>query len=184
MKKLRLNSIKSKAQKGFTLIELMITVAIVGILAAVALPAYINYTIRGQVTEGFTIIGGIQTSMQEYYATTGSFPVDLDQLGINVPIGKYVESISVYQGSSSTASADINPGFVNVIFASGGGSGNTGTTGVIQVVFGNSSNANIQQKSLLMTAQDDGSGNISWTCTSPDMSQAYLPTGCTSSAGQ
>ena len=57
-----------KLQKGFTLIELMITVAIVGILAAVALPAYQNYTIRAQVSEGFTLSGGVQTAVAENYA--------------------------------------------------------------------------------------------------------------------
>ena len=62
-------------QKGFTLIELMITVAIVGILAAVALPAYQNYTIRAQVSEGFTLAGGLQTVVAESYAQKGAFPL-------------------------------------------------------------------------------------------------------------
>ena len=61
-------------QKGFTLIELMIVIAIIGILAAIAIPAYQNYTIRSQVTEGLSLADGWKTSISEYYAQNGSFP--------------------------------------------------------------------------------------------------------------
>src|ERR1700677_3675390 len=61
-------------QKGFTLIELMIVIAIIGILAAIAIPAYQNYTIRSQVTEGLSLADGWKTSISEYYAQNGKFP--------------------------------------------------------------------------------------------------------------
>jgi type IV pilus assembly protein PilA len=55
-------------QKGFTLIELMIVVAIIGILAAIAIPAYQDYTIRAQVSEGATLAGGVKVAMADYFA--------------------------------------------------------------------------------------------------------------------
>ena len=61
-------------QKGFTLIELMIVIAIIGILAAIALPAYQDYTIRAQVTEGLSLASGVETAMADYYAQYGVFP--------------------------------------------------------------------------------------------------------------
>jgi type IV pilus assembly protein PilA len=92
-------------QKGFTLIELMIVIAIIGILAAIAIPAYQNYTIRSQVTEGLSLSDGWKTSISEYYAQNGSFPSSSATAGASGVIavsgnsvGKYVSAIAVAKG--------------------------------------------------------------------------------------
>src|SRR5580698_3450981 len=79
-------------QKGFTLIELMIVVAIIGILAAIAIPAYQDYTIRSQLTEGPNLAGALETATAEYYANTGSFPTSNSTVGVGTITGKYVAS--------------------------------------------------------------------------------------------
>jgi len=86
-------------QKGFTLIELMIVVAIIGILAAIAIPAYQDYTIRAQVTEGLNLAGAVKASVAETYSQTGAWPLDLTALGItNAPSGKYVSGVTIATG--------------------------------------------------------------------------------------
>src|SRR5690606_26320400 len=92
---MKLNTIKTQAQKGFTLIELMITVAIVGILAAVALPAYQDYTIRAQVAEGLSLASGAKVVVAEYYANRGDFPADNDGAGYGGAEGKYVTAVDI-----------------------------------------------------------------------------------------
>jgi type IV pilus assembly protein PilA len=84
-------------QKGFTLIELMIVIAIIGILAAIAIPAYQNYTIRAQVTEGLTLADGWKTAIAEYYANTGTWPALAALTGTVASNGKY-ESVTVLAG--------------------------------------------------------------------------------------
>jgi type IV pilus assembly protein PilA len=89
-------------QKGFTLIELMIVVAIIGILAAIAIPAYQDYTIRSQVTEGLNLASAVKTGVAESFANTGEWPADMDAAGgdsANLPSGKYVEEIDVSNGT-------------------------------------------------------------------------------------
>ncbi len=88
-------------QKGFTLIELMIVVAIIGILAAIAIPAYQDYTIRSQVTEGLTLAGAMKAAIAERVANTGVWPISLLELGMDdgagnpvPPTGKYVSSVN------------------------------------------------------------------------------------------
>lgn len=73
---------KASIQKGFTLIELMIVVAIIGILAAIALPAYQDYTKRARVSEGLTLAAGAKTAVAEFHASEGKFPASNGEAGL------------------------------------------------------------------------------------------------------
>ncbi|HFC7902890.1 TPA: pilin [Neisseria meningitidis] len=88
-------------QKGFTLIELMIVIAIVGILAAVALPAYQDYTARAQVSEAILLAEGQKSAVTEYYLNHGEWPGDNSSAGVATSSeikGKYVKSVEVKNG--------------------------------------------------------------------------------------
>ncbi|MBK0053334.1 pilin [Stenotrophomonas sp. S39] len=95
-----------KNQKGFTLIELMIVVAIIAILAAIALPAYQDYVARSQVSEAMTLSSGAKTAVTEYYADKGSFPTTNALAGLAPAAsinGKYVASVTVGTAGAITA---------------------------------------------------------------------------------
>ncbi|HFC3823325.1 TPA: pilin [Neisseria gonorrhoeae] len=100
-------------QKGFTLIELMIVIAIVGILAAVALPAYQDYTARAQVSEAILLAEGQKSAVTEYYLNHGEWPKDNASAGVASPTdikGKYVQKVEVAKGvvTAQMASSNVN----------------------------------------------------------------------------
>ncbi|MBL7251764.1 pilin [Alloalcanivorax sp. C16-2] len=142
-----------QVQKGFTLIELMIVVAIIGILAAVAIPAYQDYTIRSQVSEGLNLAAGAKTAVAEYYNQKGAFP-------------------STNASAGLADAGDIQGSYVDEVDAA------YGTGGVIQVKFGNDVNANIDQSTLLISAITTA-GSIKWKCkTGGSIDEKYVPTSC------
>ncbi|HFC7619986.1 TPA: pilin [Neisseria meningitidis] len=100
-------------QKGFTLIELMIVIAIVGILAAVALPAYQDYTARAQVSEAILLAEGQKSAVTEYYLNHGEWPANNSSAGVATSAnikGKYVQSVTVANGviTAQMASSNVN----------------------------------------------------------------------------
>ncbi|WP_168405356.1 pilin [Acinetobacter indicus] len=141
------------AQKGFTLIELMIVVAIIGILAAIAIPAYTDYTARAKITEAVGALASAKTSVSEYYTSMGEMPADAAAAGINTaPAGSYVAGITYNQTS----------GTVSEIIAE------------IQNVNGT---ANGKKFQLTGTGSDAG---VTWACSTVDLDQKYLPANCRS----
>ncbi len=138
-------------QQGFTLIELMIVVAIIGILAALAIPAYQDYTIRSQIAEGLQIVGRAKISASEYFQDKGSFATSNTMAGLSAPAtiqGNYVTQVAL------------------------------GAGGAIQVTFGNDANAKIAGAVLTFTPTDN-EGSISWVCNGDAaLPNKYLPNAC------
>lgn len=167
---------KQMMQKGFTLIELMIVVAIIGILAAVALPAYQDYTIRAQVSEGLSLTGGLKTAIGDFFAAKGTWPADNAEAICGVTPAPAT--------CLGTAPTDNKGNYVSEIGV---------LTGGIQVTFGNKANAKIAAKTLAVIPGADAAGNVSWICgtaatpggvtkavsaAATNTDPRYLPTSC------
>ena len=137
-------------QQGFTLIELMIVVAIIGILASVAISAYQNYTIRAQVSEGLSLSGGAKVAVSEFFVERGVWPDDNAEAGLadkHDIIGNYTEHIEVEDNE-------------------------------IEIKYGFDAHTTIFDEKITLTAFDND-GSISWTCASDGVIQPkHLPAAC------
>jgi len=143
-------------QKGFTLIELMIVVAIIAILAAIAIPAYQNYLIRTQVTEGSSLADAGKTGVAEFFSNTGRLPGNNTSAGVPTAgsiIGSYVGAVTI----------------------------GTPATGKIQATFsGTKANTKILND-ILVFSPTTHAGSVSWTCgssTGTNVPAQYLPQSC------
>jgi type IV pilus assembly protein PilA len=151
---------KRSIQKGFTLIELMIVVAIIGILAAVALPAYQDYTVRAKVSELVLAASSLRTEVSEFAQTNGAVPA---QASVAVPTtgSKWVKSLHVDADNSASPTATIT-------------------------VVGNT-DPKLNNRGLEMVGVLDGDGKVNWTCraaqstthaTGGAIEARYLPSSC------
>jgi type IV pilus assembly protein PilA len=154
-------------QKGFTLIELMIVVAIIGILAAIAIPAYQDYTIRAQVSEGMNLAAAAKAAVAETFLNRGTAPADRTAAGMTPNAtdtqGKYVASVGV-------------------------------ANGVITITYGNEAHTNIDAQTLTLTPYKSIDESVVWRCgnapdpglslmdgavyAAPSVDPNYLPSAC------
>lgn len=142
-----------KKQQGFTLIELMIVVAIIGILAAIAIPAYQDYTIRAKVSEVLQVASKDRTSVSEYYTSVGNMPTTASQAGINVASAQsdYLTADTTYGNTGASV------GTLTYTLGSLGAADATGT----------------------MIFQGTGTNNgVSWDCTGGTFPGKYRPANC------
>ena len=144
-----------KNQKGFTLIELMIVVAIIAILAAIAISQYQDYVIRSQVSEGSSLADGVKTAVGEYVNNRGVFPPSNESAGLAAAAsinGTYLESVDAANGP------------IIATYASAGGTGQKANTAIDTLT--------------LTFSPVTQAGSIKWACKSTDLKQKWCPSSC------
>lgn len=145
---------KRSLQKGFTLIELMIVVAIIGILAAVALPAYQDYTVRAKASELILALDGPKTAIAEFYATKGHMPTSAESAGVDATGSKYVSGLTLV-GATNTVT----------VTATAQALGPTDANGVV----------------VMIGTGDAATGKVAWVCggtTATTLLAKYRPASC------
>ncbi|MDK4641288.1 pilin [Kingella kingae] len=146
-------------QKGFTLIELMIVIAIIGILAAIALPAYQDYTKRSRVSEGLSLAGGAKSALTEFYASNNKWPASNTEAGI-------------------AAATEIKGNAVKSVTVATTGSGATGK-GQITVAFNDKVK---NDATLVLEGTGNEAGAVQWTCTGGNLDAKFRPSECRSTS--
>ncbi len=142
-------------QKGFTLIELMIVIAIIGILAAIAMPAYQDYTIRAQVGEGAVMASKLKVADEDYFADKGTFPTQLSD---------------IYGAGSPEATPTNHQGnYVSSMALRGNGE--------IDVTYGNNANNAINGNVLTLRPIVSTAGDVSWACAAATVPGGFTDSG-------
>jgi type IV pilus assembly protein PilA len=145
-----MKSHSKRTSSGFTLIELMIVVAIIAILSAIAIPAYRDYVARTQASEGFEIASGAKAAIWEYMTNKGEFPSSNESAGLPSATslsGKYVSSVAIGQG------------------------------GVVTVQYGRPDSNDLLRDTNLQLSPINNGGSISWACNG-SISPRFLPSAC------